>query len=413
MSTNNDVYQVLTIPNEASEVLAPATKTVADLGKGKWAIFNADDNKPIDITPTGGTPVGPIPLVMPARWYFAYRGGDNGTTTPVIGEPDMLYKSAGTHIQSRYCKSYTGSLAKAPTAQTIELTNPVIQSGPDATNYDYGLRLDLRGNTEVYQRYGANQATKFFMANTRCVGDETAVTGQEADIEAAAQWAAQISYDTDKFLGVLVDVTGTGGTDTIKYDLDTTTNVFGWTIDGAATTEALALAAIRAGATLDTFEIYIYPLSSLYKFCNVNPKYFKQREIRAIPSLIGGNCKWGDFTETQAMTYEIGRGYDVKELEYVAGGWNGKPGPYRQSILHGLPFMDFEYLALKDHYYNVHTFQYDQFSVGGWLEYLNNLSTYIAVDLGASVPANPATADLAAPDLKIIADALQVQQLIV
>jgi len=212
-----------------------------------------------------------------------------------------------------------------------------------------------------------------------------------APAEVIAQFVESLAHDTDQFMNL--SVTGTGLTGATVYTASGTSNGTGtWTVNSVASTEAAALAAIRAGTAAMALSISMQTFSQIYAFCNVNPKYFKQRQIAAVPSLTGGSCAWADFEETVATIYEEGRGYDIQELEYIAEGF--LTGPYRQSNLNGLPFMNAEFIASKDLYYTVCVFAYDQFSVGGWQEYLNNLSTYFVLDgestAGDSAPATTA-----------------------
>lgn len=82
-------------------------------------------------------------------------------------------------------------------------------------------------------------------------------------------------------------------------------------------------------------------------------------------------------TTTTELQVAEGKGYDIKQLEYVAKGWE-IPGPYRTKAVTGLP-SSAEYFVSEGINYNLISIAYDQFSVGGWLEYLNNLETIIAI----------------------------------
>src|SRR5690606_20263781 len=108
-------------------------------------------------------------------------------------------------------------------------------------------------------------------------------------------------------------------------------------------------------------------------------KYFYPRQLIVVPSLVEGfNCS-GTLTVTQEAAFEEGSGYDIQRLEYEAGGWNGRPGPYRLLNLTGMANEGIEYFADKATKYCKVILTYDQFSIGGWLEYLNNLATIIAI----------------------------------
>ncbi len=366
MSANNNVTQVVFLPNEAP--VAAAARITA-LANGNWGVYDYDTGLSIDPA-----------SAVPARFIIAYRG--DGT----LGEAGKLYQNAGTHIQTDKISNASFVASKAAVGQALELQMITAQSGVDATNYDYGVKLEFRGNTDVYQRYGANQASKVFMANTSCVGKVGA--SSDAGSEVIAQLVGAIANDVDQFLSILVDDSELAGT--------TKTLVFvpgtGWENgDGVAKTEEEALTAIRAitsNDTVVTISVVTKDIPALTKFCGINPKYFKQRQFSIIPSLIGENCNWADFNTSISMVYEIGLGYDIQELEYVAQGFGGQGSPYRQSGLHGLPFAKNEFVAIKTTKYDVYSFQYMQFSVAGWLEHLNHQTThFILPDTNTTVKA--------------------------
>ena len=76
---------------------------------------------------------------------------------------------------------------------------------------------------------------------------------------------------------------------------------------------------------LDTLGIRIttVPLA-IQQFCSINTMYYNPRQTVVIPSLIEGfNCT-GKITITQTALDEEGNGYDIKQKEYHAGGWNGR-----------------------------------------------------------------------------------------
>jgi len=119
--------------------------------------------------------------------------------------------------------------------------------------------------------------------------------------------------------------------------------------------------------------------AATYTFNDINLKYYKMRSTNMIVSLVEGFTCNGTTTTIQELQYSDGNGYDLKQEEYVDGGWNGKPGPYRQSSVTGLARQGFQYYINPTANYNVFVLAYDQFSVGGWLEYLNNLETVLAI----------------------------------
>ena len=122
--------------------------------------------------------------------------------------------------------------------------------------------------------------------------------------------------------------------------------------------------------------------TKIRNYCSVNIKYTKLRATNLIVTTPEGFTCNGTVTTVQELQYSEGKGYDVKQLEYVAGGWNGKPGPYRVSETTGLARDGFVYFASQSVNYQILSLTYDQMSVGGWLEYLNNLETIVAIPCG-------------------------------
>ena len=373
MSKNNQVIGVMFLPESA----AIETGTISALTNGQWGVFDYETG----VAAAVGTKI-------PKKFKIAYVG--NGT----LGVAGKLYESAGTHIQHDKIMDFQVTNDAVATAQVINVKNIVAESGAAASNYDYGLKLDFRGNTDVYQRFGMNQASKIFLANTKCVG--SAGASSVAAAEVVAQWVSQIANDADKFLGIVVKG-GSIADEPITYDPATNA----WTDDAAATLttdEVLALIRGVADASDLEIDIVVNTFSEMYSFCNVNPKYFKQRQIKAIPSSIGGNCKWATVATTTEMGYEIGRGYDIQDIEYLATGFGGNGGVYRQSSLNGLPFQKSAFLAEPSEYYTVVTMEYMEFSIAGWMEHLNNISTYFILSKTAA-----STAKYPLPTLKALA----------
>ena len=118
---------------------------------------------------------------------------------------------------------------------------------------------------------------------------------------------------------------------------------------------------------------------AIQQFCSINTMYYNPRQTVVIPSLIEGfNCT-GKITITQTALDEEGNGYDVKQKEYQAGGWNNRPGIYRASTAIGLAMPGFKYFADETKKYDQFQLVYDFFSTAGWKEYLNNLMTVVAI----------------------------------
>jgi hypothetical protein len=112
---------------------------------------------------------------------------------------------------------------------------------------------------------------------------------------------------------------------------------------------------------------------------NVPIKYDANRGHEILVALIDGfNCN-GVVTTIQNLRYEEGAGEDVFLEEYMAGGFNGRPGPYRISSVTGLERGNTDHFASKTAKYSKVTLTYNQESYAGWGEYKNDLETIVAI----------------------------------
>jgi hypothetical protein len=185
----------------------------------------------------------------------------------------------------------------------------------------------------------------------------------------------------------------TGSTITIYAKTTTNTNTATFAVSGSGVTANAITGATKTTVAASGFDAFVeaYPgvclgirLTSVpvpvnSAFGSINLKYVAGRETDMIVSLVDGFTCNGEVVTVQELRKSEGHGYDVRQLEYLAGGWNGKPGPYRTSDTTGTERGGFQYFTSLTGTYSLFTLVYDQFSVGGWLEYLNNLETVIAI----------------------------------
>ncbi len=108
-------------------------------------------------------------------------------------------------------------------------------------------------------------------------------------------------------------------------------------------------------------------------------KYYNAKETDILVSLTDSFTCNGTVTTITELQYADGTGVNLAYDEYIAGGWNGKPGPYRTSAITGLERGNYNSLINPASNYTVMTIEYDIFSVGGWQEFLNNNRTIIAI----------------------------------
>lgn len=343
MNSTNDVFQVLKVTG------APTiTGAITALAAGHWGLYNAETNVAFD---------GATAANYPPTFYFAMNSGGK------------ILKSAGQSIQKRGLWAGTKSIGSNATDAVLTLT----PNGTVEKDKTYAIKIEFRGNNELYTRFGYNPAQKFFVADTGCEPTSPAT-------EVLAQLYEAIANDPDHFMSV--EVTGT----LAVTQYDATSQAIG----DLTSTQISELAALRAGSWTDeALVVTVHTLSELYSFCNINPKYFEMRQVQPIPSLADAECVWASFAVTTPMVYSKNWGYDIRELEYEAFGWNENiKGVYRQSGLHGLPLGSFNYQVADSELTTAFTtfaFQYRMYSEAGWKEYKNSASTIVVSTDGTAI----------------------------
>lgn len=407
MATTNPVFQVLV--TKGNLALLAASKKPEELAPGQMGVFDFHTNLSVDGTS--------IPTSREV--YLAVgvdRDGDSVT--------DDIVTSAGQMIQKENMRNYNVKCYSAAQSKVVELTGFKAKC-----ETEYGLKIELK-NQLGYRLHGTNQIAKTFLIKTSCCGDSCDTCPEGECNEIASKLTKEINSDSEKILKAeMIDSSGTVVTDASTstkmivsvgsivggsgYTNGTYTaiNLLGGTGTGAKATIEVASGAVTTvtitsrgsgytegdvlSATLGSgtgftavvteveseclgIRITANPLA-IKKFCSVNLGYFNPRGTDITVSAIAGFECNGVLTETQGLKFEEGLGYDIAQLEYEAGGWNGKPGPYRVSTLAGMPVESFESYVNQTAKYLQLNLIYDQFSVAGWGEHLNNLNTIVAV----------------------------------
>jgi hypothetical protein len=321
MSRNNDVFQVL-VPTVATP--AATGSTLAALAQGAIGAFSYETNLALD------------PAAKATEdFYFAVKIKD-------LDGVDDLNKSAGTHIQVKNIIANTNKVYTAPVNMVTGNLLKVITCGDEI-----GVKIEIR-NQEAYRLNGYNQVVKNFMVPT----------SECTDCDSSCEDLSCIAILTS-----LVDL--------INSDPD-----------GVVTaTQVAPDAACDGGVTgaQGKLILTVNPVA-LKDFCTVNLNYFFPHQTEIIVTSLEG---FEATTIDTAMVFEDGAGYDIKQLEYEAGGWNGKPGPYRV-YNDGFPQAGYQYFADVAKNYDVQQIQHDQFSISGWRGDLAFERTVIASETGAT-----------------------------
>lgn len=171
----------------------------------------------------------------------------------------------------------------------------------------------------------------------------------------------------------------------------TSANGTGVTVGSITANAKVAVADLTAFVTANPgvcvgIRVTTNPLG-IKNYCNVNLGYVKIRETDVIAVLKDGFACNGTVATVQQLQVAEGKGYDLRESELFAIGYDGSP--YRQSDLLGVAReVSAPLTVVVNSNYNVINLGYDQQSVGGWLEYLNNLRTDIAIPCADSTTLN-------------------------
>ena len=339
MSRNNDVFQVLV--TKGNQAVLAAGNEVTDLLPGQIGVFNFESNISID----GTAPV--------RNFYLAVGLDRNGD-----GVTDDIRKSAGSHIQSRNIAFYSYRPFQAGRPHIIEFKDFKTQCGEQ-----YGFALEFR-NQQIYRTQGYVQfKVNYVVEGPCCDGCSTGCESGDDNL-VAKKLVDAVNMDPRGFVTAQLFNTTTNAVVT-DYDAFVTANE-------AVNNDDDPTNDVKLGIRLTSVP------QTINNYAGVDTKYFHMRETFMVPSkLIGFECN-GDFVTTQKPLVTQGLGYDLQYLEYMAGGWNNNPGPYRTFAVNGLA-KNIEYFAEKNTQYGILALTYDQFSIGGWLEYLNNEASIVAI----------------------------------
>lgn len=422
MATTNPVYSVLATSSDQA-VLAAGSR-VSALANGQIGVFNYHTGLSIDGT-------------VPANAKDIFLAVGINRTSGGTSAMEDLKQSAGQFIQARNAKAYTVK-GYVPQIEKVQ----VITGFTAKCDTDYAVKLDVVSPL-MYQLNGYNQNAKTFTFRTGCCTDTTCPTcgdnnelavGLVNEINADVEKVFTASLFGNRILGTFTDPNANG-------NAVVTLGGYNYTValldaDTPTQTAAKIVAAINSDvnspyvATSAAAVVTAYPKSSIANptaafsvtgvgvtvgtlsnvntiipvadlaafkvaypgvnlairittnvqprplFGDINVKYYRSG-VDFNAYLVEGFVCNGIVTTTTQYQSKEGSGYDLKQLEYVAEGWDSG-GPYRTQSVTGLA-RPVEYFINESTNYNPISIAYDQESVGGWLEYKNNLETIIAI----------------------------------
>lgn len=171
----------------------------------------------------------------------------------------------------------------------------------------------------------------------------------------------------------LISLSSAGGTGVTMGTFSVTTATVA-TDDASLATFKAAYPGVCLGIRITANEAADVPFNG-----NIPVKYYSSRDQKLIVSFSDGFDCNGTITEVQTSQIEDGAGRVLAYMEYEAGGFNGRPGPYRTSAVTGLQKGNYDQFINPTANYNVVSLSYDVFSQDGWQQFLNSLETVIAI----------------------------------
>ena len=373
MSVNNDVYQVLV----GTEFDTTGGNTIGSLGtSGSPAVYG---------TPTVGMFDAKTNLSVTsvaAKFYFAARNGEdlsdnsNLTFSPQFCIDPMKIKAMSA-MQARPGEdqiSYLAGFNPEVTEREIEL-GKILQT--------YGMKISVE-NKKIMKLLGIGAYTKSVFSDKVCFDmaqsifiDSGTTLKSGTDLVQAYQlykkYAVLLSLyyainrnEDDYFEAYFVKGTPASGS-----THETLTGVFADDVNTFAVSED--------GGNEVFLVIESKPLKKVH-FSQINMHYYKDRFTSLEISLIEGFCCGAEIITVQKAAPSVGEGYDVMYREYRAGGWNGRPGPYRTYAVTGLAKDEIVYHADQNKNYNLFSITYEIERIAGWLDHRSWVTVEIALD---------------------------------
>lgn len=343
---NNDVFSILVATGDQAIATSGGP---GDLAVGQLGLFNAETNTVISTTEDDLS-------TLPKSFYIA------------LGTANGPRFSAGQKIQSNGIVSAVNKDYVAGVNKVVTINDYV-----GAANTEYAIRFEFI-NDEITASQGSVQYSKTYTIMTPCAdkGDDVNevtrlfIDAINADLK-PQMTVVPITNDDLTILthGVAADYSA--GDPIVYADLAI---IRDYNIDNATS--------LSTGFTITTIP------ATVNNFNDVSLKYIYPRETDVLVGLITGFDCNGTVTVDTALVYEQGLGYDVKQREYQANGWIGKPGIYRTSPVNGIADPDVEYLAVATTTYDSLVIEYDNKSSVASTEYESPLSTEIVIPTGGT-----------------------------
>ena len=364
MSRNNDVFHLLV--TKGNQAILAKDKKITELLPGQLGVFDFNSNVSVDAT-----------SAAVKNFYLAVGVGSGSTLVDI-------QKSAGSHIQGKNSVFY--SFRPYTPGQAMKV---LLKDFTADCETEYGIKLEFR-NAEIYRTQGYNQFTKTYSIKTSCC-DKCEPTCPSGD---ANEITRQLLININNDPSGLVKARAVARQPLVVATHGVSAPIAkGGVVSDANLTAIMNFNAVQADTSTFVYtdiEIETVP-QAITDFNTINLKYFNLRETAILVSKIEGFKCNGAVETIQDIVFEEGSGYDVKQMEYFTKGWT--ESPYRLSCLNGVA-NETTYITDANEKYDIIALTYDQFSLGGWQEFLHNQATVIAIPTADTVTRNGVAAVL-------------------
>lgn len=333
MSRNvNPITQLLV--TDGNQAVAAAGAALSALALHKIGVYNRATNLAIDGTN----------LNLAKEWYIAVGIDADGD-----GAVDDVARSAGQSFQLRNLKGYTVRCYTPHREQITDVTLPTANC-----DTEYGLKVNIT-MPQSFVMWGYNDLIKNYVYKTSCCEGCDCPSGDCKEVGEGLRDA--INADGDGLLtAILIDPADVA-------DLE------------AAALSDEDLAALEGCPIIRITTV----TTALKAFCGIPYNLTYPNGFAVNVGLGAGFSCGGSVNVAQEMIQEEGSGASLARLKYLAGGWNGNPGPYRITES-GVVLGSGEANALlTNEDYFIINLTGDYAHSSGFLEYENPIETVIAI----------------------------------
>jgi hypothetical protein len=388
MSRSNDVFNVLipsTFPSISSGDAGDDTKNKIDhLLDGQLGFFNRNSNKRLVTNPNTTS--------ITDDFYLAWKSGSGvrfsaGQYIPLKGLRNISYKASNLLVPQ---------IDQIQIGVKIEDLNEIISK---QWTTEYGIKVEF-SNQRIYRMIGENLYAKTFTSQGGCLKGCPAWTIDDIEQWSAAKKLAvyldlidNIKKNADDLLKVRLvakeQINGydngnssTGGARYLTAGTELINPILGCDTDSEipVTDDGNNIKLLYSDIDKLAIEIETMPIEE-HEYCNINVRYYKDRATTITTTILGFPC-FSNVETTKVAKSSSGSGYDLRGLEYQAGGWEGNPGPYRTYSVTGLAKDGFNYQSEVAKLYDLYILQYEFNGFGSERDNFNFLSTIIAVEGG-------------------------------